>query len=214
MTKKTTRIGRDPNDLPGPTLDEHGQPIPPDPVEIIKRGLYAWQAECRRKLPPPCPVSVEDCAVWWMEQMQEPEYRGETKIRSGGDGTDQAPNWDCGYPVRVRSSLLRFLALTEQERKFVVGARQDGIFYRGEAMAHFVDIVEETMRQKEMGAESYRLAAVSSMTHAIESMTGKPSDHGQESLTGRDRPPPGSAEWYAAKTGKPLEPLTPPKRQI
>ena len=63
-------------------------------------------------------------------------------------------------------------------------------------------------------AEAHRQAAISSMTHAIESMTGKPSDHGQESLTGRDRAPPGSAEWYAAKNGKPLEPLEPPKRQI
>lgn len=214
MTRKYSRIGRDGNEPPGPTVDEYGQTIPPDPMPIIMSGLYAWKTECRKPLPPPCPANVEDCAVWWREQMQEPEYRGETKIRSGGDGTDQAPNWDCGYAVRCRSSLLRFLALTEQERKFVIAARQDGVFYRGEAMAHFVDIVEETMRQREMGAEAYRLAAISSMTHAIESMTGKPSDHGQETLTGRDRPPEGSAEWFAAKTGRPLEPLTPPKRRI
>lgn len=204
---KYSRIGREEKPAAAATLDEYGQSMPPDPASIIKHGLYAWQAQCRRPLPEPCPRDFDECVAWWREQMQEPEYRGETKIRSGGAGTDQAPNWDCGYAVRVRSSLLRFLALTEQERKFVVGARQDGIFYRGESMAHFADIAEETMRQKEIGAEAYRRTGVTAMTHAIASMTGKPSNHGQESLSGRDRPPVGSAEWYAEKTGEPLAPL-------
>lgn len=64
--------------------------------------------------------------------------------------------------------------------------------------------------KQEIGVGAYQKAVIASMKGVVMSMLGQPTSPGKESLTERYRPPAGSAEWYAEKTGKPLAPLMPP----
>lgn len=187
--------------------ERHQSPSgPPDPDSIVVAGLHIWRAETRLRLPPPCPTSFEDAAVWWRTQMQEPEKRGETFLRSGSDDSNE--NWDCGYAVRLRSTLLRFIAMSEGERSMIVAAREDKVFWRGEEAKDFAFVIDETMEMRRIGVEAYRIKAMAAARRVgllfpgATDETEKPVD---------DSPPKGSAEWYAAKTGTKLPPLLPPK---
>jgi len=87
----------------------------------------------------------------------------------GRDST--GTGWICGYHLRLRMALSAFFALEPMERKFVVAARDDGIFYHGEKFEHFKDVVEETEKMRVVGVNEYRKQALG-MTDALLQATG------------------------------------------
>ena len=117
------------------------------------------------KLPdfmPPAPV---DAARWWMEQQEQPkddERPRQTSIH-GGEGR----RWICPYHMRVSYTLEKFLnQMTEKERRIIMAAGDDNIFWRGEEMDFFMLAIEETGRMRKMGTEAYRIEAIDKMKNS------------------------------------------------
>lgn len=118
----------------------------PDPRVVIVHGLIEWMGKRgHHSLPAPCPPDPDLCAMWWMEQMQESEQVGETRI-AALLGPDNGTRWEEGYACRCRNSLLRFLDMPINERKAIVaGVTGDKVPYRGDSYKQYLDIYEEVM---------------------------------------------------------------------
>lgn len=97
-----------------------------DKTAFVVQALSLWLHKRKRQLPQPCPTNPEDCATWWMARMQKPD--------------------EC--PICIRAALLSFLDLSDDDRRFVVAARQDNVFYRGDSPSTFAKIYDETMQAR------------------------------------------------------------------
>lgn len=65
--------------------------------------------------------------------------------------------WDYPYRNRVLRSLDVWLHLTaEQQALLVAGVRDEGVTWRGEPLAHYLDIVNETQILRDLGLPKYR----------------------------------------------------------
>jgi hypothetical protein len=124
----------------------------PDPDAIVVETLLIPWVARHGALPQPCPYDLYDCARWWRTRMQEPELPGETiqaAVVTGSAGRENGLRWDCGYAVRLRGALLAYLGMNDIQRQSVAQCvLRDGIAYRGEPFAQYMDICEETDKMR------------------------------------------------------------------
>ena len=57
------------------------------------------------------------------------------------------------------------------EQKFIIAARQDGIYWRGESFEQFHQIYSETCKMRDMGLHEYRMQAIANLRKLIATMT-------------------------------------------
>lgn len=134
-----------------PTIEDVRQAI----HDVLQRYLDAKQ---QIGFPEPLPPTMAECVDWWIRTMQEPERWYERPHSVGVVGRQSASRWEYGYQIRLVQNLERFLRLSVKDRRMIVAGREDGVFWRGEPVAFFVQVVEETMRMREMGAREYAKA--------------------------------------------------------
>jgi len=106
-------------------------------------------------------ISDPESKVRKFIDLLEPEKRNESarEVQVVGGGT----RWVWPYEVRVKQCLLKYLQLDDDDKRVIQRARNDGIFWRGDDMAFFNDVIIETMRMREIGVESYRAQCVEKM---------------------------------------------------
>lgn len=129
-----------------------GEQNKPDPDQFIVDSLLRpWVDRHECALPPPCPIGLLECARWWRTRMQKPERKGETYLADAIAGEKPSgKRWVCGYAMRMRNAIMRFLAMDRQQRDFIVaGVTEDMVPYNGEPFEQYRFIYEETMKMRE-----------------------------------------------------------------
>lgn len=84
------------------------------------------------KLPDPMPQAPGDAISWWY--------------------AFQEKNTTAGHIVTLQI----FLGLSDADRRVVVAAFEDGIFWRGDPIHLFHRIIKENQKMQEIGVEAYR----------------------------------------------------------
>jgi hypothetical protein len=86
------------------------------------------------------PRELSAAVSWWANAMQEERFPNETSE---------------DHATRCAQSLFAFMHMTDQERNFIIAARDDGVYYRGEKFVTFQMVYEETMKLRNIGAAAY-----------------------------------------------------------
>ena len=105
-------------------------------------------------LPHPMPPNIGAAVDWWIKTMQPQERRDEYARQSRNGG------WHYPYLDRTADTLKRFLRLTIAQKEIVIAAREDGVYWRGDNMDFFMQVVNETMDMHEIGVPAYRQKAI------------------------------------------------------
>lgn len=71
------------------------------------------------------------------------------------------------YADRVLQYAIRFLGFTPAEQETVITGMRDGIPWRGDDMAFYLRVVEETEAMREMGVAAYRQRALGMLRGAM-----------------------------------------------
>ena len=111
-------------------------------------------------------VKDPDKHVEWFIDLLEPERKEEhpKQVQVVGNGReDNGYRWVWPYALRVKGCLLKYLTLSNDDKKIVMAARADNIFWRGDDIKLFMDVVEETMIMREIGVTAYRKQCLGKM---------------------------------------------------
>ena len=162
----------------------------PDAFEECERLLKRWR-KVGKPWPHMMPLEGKDAAHWWITEIQEPwDEQHEKPSRTSLMGTKDGQRWLTPYVDRVRAALGIFLRLPADRQRFVVAAREDGYWWRGEhedvwkdgrKVWLFMLVIEQYEAQKRLGKEAYRQKAVAAMKEGLRKMAG-------HEVTGRRRP--------------------------
>lgn len=117
-----------------------------DAENHLTQWLGAWmRRHAQTRVPAPLPYRTEDAARWWLKHM----YARPPADPTRWEDDPGAPAATAAWAVEARSALNGFLRLTAAQRHSVVRLVGDGIPYRGESMALYMSIVEETERMRD-----------------------------------------------------------------
>ena len=83
-------------------------------------------------------------AIMKPERDHEKQYRNKTS------------RWCWPYGDRINYCLGAYLLLDKTFQETIRAASVNEIYWRGEPLGQFMDIISETMRQREIGLEAYR----------------------------------------------------------
>ena len=91
-------------------------------------------------------------SIAFFENLADPRERLSEQTLSF-TGKDGSIGYKSSYTGRMRAVCVDFLRLKSHERAFVVGAREEGIHYRGEDFDFFTKVVDEFLRLKALPPE-------------------------------------------------------------
>lgn len=149
-----------------PDSPEETDGRPPFTVDLL-----ADEIQRHRRLPPQVPDEPLAAAKWWIA-MQSPAHEQIERPRTSNViGKSNAKRWLTPYADRLIASFRKFVTLTQQEREFVMGAFEDGVFYNGDDFEYFKLRYDETMRLRSMDPDAYRIDAVKRINKLITRMT-------------------------------------------
>lgn len=128
-------------------------------------SILTFHASRGGKLPDLVPAGNKTAAAWFLDFLIEPYDKD----------CDKAMNTHAGgyialYRQRVADYVRRFLDLSQQDQRYVIAAREDGCYWRGDDMAIFPNIVDETVKYKSM-TDTEKAAYRKSCIAAIKSFT-------------------------------------------
>ena len=143
---------------------------PPTIEESLCLVISARMA--RGGLPPEMPQVPIEAAGWWMTMQEKPgSFDSPHRVPlMGGDGY----RWECPYHRRLEYTLRKFMDMKPDERRMIVAAREDRVYWRGDDMYFFMIAIKETMRTREMGIVAYRDESLKRMKHGIRHLTQDP----------------------------------------
>ena len=104
--------------------------------------------------------------VEWFINLLEPEKKDEHPKQVqvvGNNRDDNGYRWVWPYALRVKECLLKYLTLSDDDKKIVTAARADNIFWRGDDIKFFLDVIEETMIMRDIGVAEYRKRCIEKM---------------------------------------------------
>ena len=114
--------------------------------------------------------NFEVAARWWTDEMQEPyNDRMERPSLVATFGNNSGERWQSPYQDRVANNLRTFLDMPHDRQRYVVSAREEGYWWRGEyedvwkkgedgvKRKHWLFhlVVAQYELQREMGKEKY-----------------------------------------------------------
>jgi len=148
------------------TKSEPETPIADRPP-LVEDELNAVIAEFTKHSPlPNCiPKPLESIAAWWMNIVEPPKGDERPYRISAG-------RWICPYHNRVRYLLRKFLHLSEPDRRLILAAREENIFWRGEDRAFFETTITYYGKMRAVGVEAYRDACLKKTNGFLRKTTG------------------------------------------
>ena len=101
-------------------------------------------------------------ARYWVALNSKPDAEREAPhevATIAKDGT----RWICPYHNRLMATLRAFALMSPADRKIVLaGIQNEKVWWRGELVKHYLNIVNETKRMRTIGIKAYREAAMKS----------------------------------------------------
>lgn len=135
---------------------------PPLIEDMLEAEFY--RARSAKALPDFVPENIHAAVQWWIGIMEPPLIGEEMRLVSGSTGKTR---WKCSYQDRLVHGLRKFLDLKRADQDYILAAREDKIFWRGDAMWFFVKVVDESQRAQKMGIEAYKAYAKDKMRSAL-----------------------------------------------
>jgi len=131
----------------GPAGAAKAAPTPVDAVSEIAAWLGLWMRRNRQtRVPEPLPYAATEAARFWLQVMY-PQPPADPAL---WEQDPDAPKAVGVWISEARVALNGFLRLTQAQRMTVVRmVQEEGIAYRGEAIEHYMAIVNETERMRE-----------------------------------------------------------------
>lgn len=140
----------------------------------IEESLCLVIAErlARKGLPHEMPQVPIEVAGWWMTMQEAPgPFDNPHRVPlMGGDGY----RWECPYHRRLEYTLRKFMDMKPDERRMIVAAREDRVYWRGDDIWFFMHVIGETTRMRGMGVATYREESLKRMKHGIRHLTQDP----------------------------------------
>ena len=127
----------------------------PPQVEPVLADALRW-AMRRHRLPSYIPQEPGEVVRWWIGMQEPRDGRFERPQQLPVVGKDKAVRWYSPYIERVVRNLLHFMQLGEKDQRYIIAAKQDKIYWRGESMKDFYNTVKEVECQRKVGTEAYR----------------------------------------------------------
>lgn len=100
-----------------------------------------------------------DAAHWWTNIIERPnQYDAPRKIHVRD--IDQSESWRWPYHENTIHLFKKFSAYPRAHQDTIIAAREDKIFWRGDEMCFFMQVIDETLKMRELGTEKYKKKAV------------------------------------------------------
>ncbi len=93
-----------------------------------------------------------DLKIDWFLGLVEPHQKEEAPRTSAVGGKRI---WVWPYMARMEMLLRKYLSCDETFKQIIIGARADGIFWRGDDQEFFINVINETERMRKIGAAVY-----------------------------------------------------------
>lgn len=71
-------------------------------------------------------------------------------------GMNNSTRWVTPYRDRAMQCAMQYLSLSESDANHLHAGVEDGVRWRGEPIAQYLDIYRETMRMRQIGVSAYR----------------------------------------------------------
>ena len=138
----------------------------PDTLNALSGIISTWMGQHQGQATGLHPHPSE-AAKQWILMQEPPGIREAPNIiqKKGG-----AKCWDTPYLDRLCYSLTKFLRHGNAERNYIISAYKAGIFWRGDDLAEFKRLIEETETMHEIGLDAYRKRAISISSRAGQGM--------------------------------------------
>lgn len=152
--------------------DQKPQPVsrPPlavDVLTIVAEEVLQSSTGSHESVPRVAPT----LARWWMHQQEPPHpFMDRPQSRSRRDG---GTYWLTPYADRIAHTLREFMRLNADFQGWIVAAREDGIFWRGEDREQFRRLIIETEKFNRLCRDEYVKEAKSQMKIALAAMAAK-----------------------------------------
>lgn len=122
-------------------------------LEALSDQIQAFKDVTNCRIwPPGMPGEPVEAAKWWQRHIEAPKDNEGPRATQGGE---------TRYPYieRAQYLLTRFLKLPLIDQRLVIGAAEDGIFWRGDEIETFRLIIDQHSVIQEEGAVAYRKRA-------------------------------------------------------
>lgn len=111
------------------------------------------------------PRNAPALARWWIHQQEPPHtFLDRPQSRSKRDGGNY---WVTPYTDRISHALRKFMQLDADFQGWIVAAREDGIFWRGEDRDQFHKVIVETEKFRRLGRMEFVKQAKAEMDAAF-----------------------------------------------
>lgn len=138
-----------------------------DAVDIIMREIR----QCRRKRHPQQPKDPRLAADWFIglfEKNSKSDAPQKVPTRNG-----DSYHWVWPYLAFCRTLTNIFLHTDKVHQDLIIGAREEGIRWRGENFEELTKLIPEFHKMWDMGVEAYRKEAIEKMKILMQKMDAK-----------------------------------------
>ena len=100
--------------------------------------------------------SAIEVARYWLTMNEPADERYESPREVPAVGKDGS-RWVCPYHQRLIATLRAFALMSELDRRIVTaGVREEKVWWRGDPVKSYLNIIDETKRMRRVGIEAYR----------------------------------------------------------
>ena len=85
-----------------------------------------------------------------------PKFERPFRVNVHGPGKVDVQRWQEPYRERLMQCIALYLRMSESDRNMLHAGVEDGVKWRGEPIAQYVDIVNETLTMREIGLDAYK----------------------------------------------------------
>ena len=105
-------------------------------------------------------------ADWFLKLIQPPQPEEAPKVVNSR-GTDR---WIWPYESRVLFLFRKYITCDENFKQFIIAAREDNIYWRGDEPEFFYLVVKEHERMKVMSVEKYQQEALNKLEQVTDKL--------------------------------------------
>lgn len=113
----------------------------------------------------PAPEEPENAVNWFMWLFENPDgvWEKPSEYQLRGKDSEGAMGWHDPYITRMKFMIPRFRAADTDLRNYVIAAREDDMYWRGESFEQFKTVLGEYVAMREAIAEKGKGAAMGEM---------------------------------------------------
>lgn len=139
--------------------------------ETIDQALFAEMA--KTNIPACLPNMIPDAVKAWKELNEPYNIARETPrlVSLQGKEKENSVRWVCPYNERLIYTYRKFIALASKDQRIVLtGIRDRKVWYRGDDIDFYIEVVNETLNMREIGLDDYREQTRLAARQAIKEM--------------------------------------------